>query len=41
MVSLIKKMFIRLLTSIVSASHHAKYVSLNNLKCMTQPTTIN
>ena len=32
-------MFIRLLTSIVSASNHAKYVI--NQKCMTQTTLIN
>ena len=33
-------MFIRLLTSIINASNHAKFVSLNNQKCMTQPTLI-
>ena len=31
-------MFIGSLTSIVSASSHAKCVSLSNQKCMTQPT---
>ena len=30
MFGLIKKMFIELLTSIVSASNHTKFVSLNN-----------
>ena len=34
-------MFIRIITDIVSASNHAKCVSLNNKKCMTQPTVIN
>ena len=34
-------MCIGLLTSIVSASNHTKCVSLNNQKCMTQPTLIN
>ena len=37
---LIKKMFIGLLTSLVSAFSHTKCVSLNNQKCMTQPTFI-
>ena len=37
---LIKKMFIGLLTSIVSAFSHTKCVSLNNQKCMTQPNFI-
>ena len=41
MFELIKKIFIGLLTSIVSASNHAKCVSLSNQKCMTQPTLIN
>ena len=41
MFRLIKKMFIGLLTSIVSASYHTKCVSLSNQKCMTQPTLIN
>ena len=35
-----KKNFIRLLTSIVSASNHKKCMSLSNQKCMTQPTII-
>ena len=33
-------MFIRLLTSIISASNHTKCVSLSNQRCMTQPTII-
>ena len=33
MLGLIKKMFIGLLTDIVSASYHIKYVSLSNTKC--------
>ena len=41
MFGLIKKMFIGLLTSIVSASNHTKYMLLSNQKCMTQPTLIN
>ena len=41
MLRLIEKMFIRLLTSIVSASNHTKCVLLSNQKCMTQPTPIN
>ena len=41
MFGLTKKMFIRLLTSIVSASNCTKTVSLNNEKCMTLPTRIN
>ena len=41
MFEFIKKMFIQLLTDIVSASDYAKYVLLNNQKCMTQPTLIN
>ena len=41
MFGLIKKMFSILLTNIVSASHHTKYVSLSNQKSMTQPTFIN
>ena len=36
-----KKIFIGLLTGIVSASNHTKYVSLSNQKCMIQPTLIN
>ena len=38
---LIKKIFIGLLTSIVSASNHKKWMSLNNQKYMIQPTLIN
>ena len=38
---MIKKLFIRLLTGIVSASNHTKYMLLRNQKCMTQPTLIN
>ena len=36
-----KKMFIRLLTSIVNTSNHTKCVSLNNQQCMIQSTLIN
>ena len=38
---LIKKIFIGLLTSIVSAYNHTKCVSFRNQKCMIQPTLIN
>ena len=38
---IIKKRFVVLLTSAVNASNHTKCVSLNNQKCMTQPTLIN
>ena len=38
MFGLIKKIFIGLLTGIVSAFNHTKCVSLSNQKCMTQPT---
>ena len=41
MFGIIKKMFIVLLTGIISASNHTKCVSLSNQKCMTQPTRIN
>ena len=41
MFGLIKKIFIGLLTCIVSASNHTKCVLLNNHKCMIQPTLIN
>ena len=34
----LKKFFVILLTSIVSASNHTKCISLSNQKCMTQPT---
>ena len=40
MCGLIKKMFIVLLASMVSVSNHTKFVSLNNQKCMTEPTLI-
>ena len=30
-----------LLSNIVNGSNHAKFVSLSNQKCMTQPTVIN
>ena len=36
-----KKIFIGLLTSTINASNHRKCVSLNNQKCMIQPTLIN
>ena len=41
MFELIKKIFIELLTNIVSGSNHSKCVLLNNQKYMTQPTIIN
>ena len=41
MFELIKKIFIGLLTGIVSASNHAKCMSLSNQKCMIQPSLIN
>ena len=41
MFRVIKKIFIGLLTAIVSASNHTMCVSLSNQKCMTQPTRIN
>ena len=41
MFELIKKLFIGLLTEIVSASNHTIRVLLSNEKCMTQPTLIN
>ena len=40
MFRLIKKIFIGLLTSIVSAFNHTKCVLLSSHKCMTQPTLI-
>ena len=40
MCGLIKKVFIVLLASMVSVSNHTKFVSLNNQKCMTEPTLI-
>ena len=41
MFELIEKMFIRVLTVLVSTSNSTNYVSLSNQKCMTQPTLIN
>ena len=41
MIGLIKKIFMRLLISIVNASNHIKCVSLKNRKGMNQPTLIN
>ena len=41
MFGLIRKIFIRLLTGIVSASNHTKCLLLSNQKHMTQPTLIN
>ena len=41
MFGLIKKSFTGLSTAIVSASNNTKCVSLNNQKCMIQPTLIN
>ena len=41
MFALIKKTFIRLLSSIVNPSNHVKCVSLSNQKCEIQPTLIN
>ena len=41
MFGLIKKMFIRLLTSLVNGSNHIKCVSLSNQKCIIPPTLIN
>ena len=38
---LIKKMFMGILISTVSASNHIKCVSLSNQKCMTQLILIN
>ena len=41
MFGLIKKVFIGLLTGIVSAFNHTKCMPLSNQKCMIQPTLIN
>ena len=41
MFGLIKKIFIGLLTGIVSASNHTKCMSVSNQKCMIQPSLIN
>ena len=40
MLELIKKIFIMLITSVVSASNHTQCVFLSNQKCMTQPALI-
>ena len=34
-------MFMALLTSIINVSNHTECISLNNQKCMTQPTIMN
>ena len=41
MFGFIKKIFIGLLASVVSACSHTKWVSLSNQNCMTQLTIIN
>ena len=41
MFGLIKKIFIGLLTALVSGSNNTKYVSLSDQKYKTQPTLIN
>ena len=41
MLGFLNKIFIGLVTSIVNASNHTKYVSSSNQKCTTQPTLIN
>ena len=41
MFGIIKKMFMVLLTSIVSSSNHTKCMPLSNKKFMTQPTLVN
>ena len=41
MFSIVKKMIIVLLTSLVDASSHTKFVSLRNQKCKIQPIIIN
>ena len=40
MFSLIKKIFIVLLSNIVDGSNHTKNVPLSNQKCLNQPTFI-
>ena len=40
MFTLIKKMFIRLLTGLVNAANHTKCVQVINQKCITQPNLI-
>ena len=41
MFGFIKKMFHGLLTSIINAPNHTKYIYLNNQQCTNQPTHIN
>ena len=41
MFQVIKEIFTELLTNVVNASSHTKFVSLSNQKCTTQPTLIN
>ena len=41
MCGFIKKMFLWLVTGIISASNHTECVLISNQKCMTQPTLIN
>ena len=41
MFGLIERMFIGLLTGIISASNHTKCMSMSNQKYITQPTLIN
>ena len=41
MLEFIKKVVFRLLTSIVDASKHAKYISLNSQQCIIQPPMVN
>ena len=38
---LIKKLFIALLSNIVNGSNHTNCISLNNQKCIIEPTLIN
>ena len=41
MLGIILKMFIVLLTNIVNASNHTKFLSLSNQKCEIQPALLN
>ena len=41
MFRLMKKIFIGLLTGLVNASNHTRWISLSNQKCMIKPTNIN
>ena len=41
MFGVFKKIFIGLLAGLVNGSNNTRCVSLNNQKCMTQPTLIN